>query len=405
MAELIAAVRKVARQSAARPATHINLANMAWVSVAAALALSLLGVYGIDMAMEADIGRGLALGPVAARQLVYLGVGLIAAAMIALPHYRLVAQFGWPAAVVVLGLLVFLLIPFVPAWLVTPRNGTRGWIDLQVFDFQPSEVAKIAYVLVIAQYLRFRTSHRRFLGLVIPAAITFVPVALITLQPDLGTASLFFPTLMAMLVAAGARLRHMAIIVLVAALAAPASYPILKDHQKERVIGLVRQIRGDKEGADGINYQSFTAQRLVGSGQIAGSSDPHARALVRYNYLPEGHNDMVFAVLTTRFGLVGALAILGLYLVWLAGAALVAATCLEPIGRLIAVGLAAFVASQVVVNVGMNIGLLPIIGITLPFVSYGGSSLVTVWLMTGLIFNIAMRRPLPPYRASFEYDE
>jgi rod shape determining protein RodA len=196
----------------------------------------------------------------------------------------------------------------------------------------------------------------------------------------------------------------MTVIVLAAALAAPASYPILRDHQKQRVIGLVRQIRGDREGADGINYQSFTAQRLVGSGQLAGSSDGHARALVRYNSLPEGHNDMVFSVLSTRFGLMGAIGILGLYLVWLVGAALVAATCLEPLGRLIALGLAAFVASQVVVNVGMNIGLLPIIGITLPFVSYGGSSLVTVWLMTGLLFNIAMRRPLPPYRASFEYD-
>jgi cell division protein FtsW (lipid II flippase) len=404
MAELLAAVRLVARQSAARPASRVALANFAWLSVGAALALSLLGVYGIDVALEAE-GGGLGVGPVAAKQLVFLGIGLMAAGLVALPHYRLVAQLGWPAAVVALGLLVFLLVPFVPAWLVTPRNGARAWIDLKLFDFQPSEIAKIVYVLVLAQYLRFRTSHRRFLGLFAPAAITFVPVALITLQPDLGTASLFFPTLMAMLVAAGARLRHMAIIVLVAAMAAPASYPVLKPHQKERVIGLMRQVRGDTEGADDINYQSFTAQRLVGSGTVAGFDDAHARAIVRYNHLPEGHNDMVLSVLMTRFGLLGGVGILGLYLVWLLGAALVAASCLEPVGRLLVIGLAGFVAAQVVVNVGMNVGLAPIIGITLPFLSYGGSSLVTVWLMTGLIFNVAMRRPLPPYRPSFEYDE
>lgn len=404
MPELISAVRQVARQSASRPASRIALANFAWLSVGAALALSLIGVYSIDVAQEAEAG-GLGLGPVAARQLIFLGIGLMAAGVIALPHYKLVAQLSWPAAALALGLLVFLLLPFVPSWLVTPRNGARAWIDLKFFDFQPSEIAKIVYVLVLAQYLRFRTSHRRFFGLFAPAAITFVPVALITLQPDLGTASLFFPTLMAMLVAAGAKLRHMAIIVLAAALAAPASYPVLKPHQKERVIGLMRQIQGDTEGADDINYQSFTAQRLVGAGQVAGSGGAHARALVRYNHLPESHNDMVLAVIMARFGLLGGLLVLVLYLIWLAGAALVAATCLEPVGRLLVIGLAAFLAAQVVVNIGMNVGLAPIIGITLPFVSYGGSSLVTMWLMTGLVFNVAMRRPLPPYRPSFEYDE
>src|SRR5690606_25301913 len=122
-------------------------------------------------------------------------------------------------------------------------------------------------------------------------------------------------------------------------------------------------------------------------------------------HLPERHNDMVLAVLMTRFGLLGGIVVLALYLLWLAGAALVAVTCREPLGRLLVIGLAGFIAAQVVVNVGMNIGLAPIVGITLPFVSYGGSSLVTVWLMTGLIFNVAMRRPLPPYRPSFEYDE
>lgn len=404
MPELISAVRQVARQSASRPASRIALANFGWLSVGAALALSLIGVYGIDVAQEAEAG-GLGLGPVAAKQLIFLGIGLMAAGVVALPHYKLVAQLAWPAAVLALGLLVFLLLPFVPSWLVTPRNGARAWIDLKFFDFQPSEIAKIVYVLVLAQYLRFRTSHRRFFGLFAPAAITFVPVALITLQPDLGTASLFFPTLMAMLVAAGAKLRHMAIIVLAAALAAPASYPVLKPHQKERVIGLMRQIQGDTEGADDINYQSFTAQRLVGAGQVAGSGSAQARALVRYNHLPESHNDMVLAVIMARFGLLGGLLVLVLYLIWLAGAALVAATCLEPVGRMLVIGLAAFLAAQVVVNIGMNVGLAPIIGITLPFVSYGGSSLVTMWLMTGLIFNVAMRRPLPPYRPSFEYDE
>ncbi|MEO1008232.1 MAG: FtsW/RodA/SpoVE family cell cycle protein [Planctomycetota bacterium] len=377
------------------------IANFAWLSVAAGLALSLLGIYAIDLSQR-DAGEP-GLATEAVRQAIFFGVGLVAAAAVCVPHYRWIGALRWPLAVLMLGLLVFLLIPAVPAWLVTPRNGTRGWIDLGPMDFQPSEVTKIAFVLVLAWYLRYRTSHRRFLGLVVPGLMAFVPIALITVQPDLGTASLFVPALFAIVLAAGAKLRHLLVIVVVALLAAPASYPILKPHQKERVVGLIRQIQDSKEGADDINYQSFTAQKLVGAGRLGGNADAHARALVRYNRLPEAHNDMVFSVLATRFGMWGAVGVLGLYLAWLLGALGVAATCSEPFGRLMVVGLAAFIAAQLVINVGMNIGLVPIIGITLPFLSYGGSSMATVWLMTGLVLSVGLRRSQQPYRPSFEY--
>ena len=200
-------------------------------------------------------------------------------------------------------------------------------------------------------------------------------------------------------------MRHLVIIVLAAALAAPAMYPFLKPHQKTRIVALVKQIQGDKEGAYDISYQSFTAQRLVGSGQAAGSTDGHTRALVRFNSLPERHNDFIFSVIAARFGFAGGVAVLLVYALWLVGAILTAANCKDPFGRLLCVGLAGFIAAQVVINIGMNVGLLPVIGITLPFLSYGGSSMITVWLMTGLIVNVAMRKPLPPFRPSFEWEE
>jgi len=106
-----------------------------------------------------------------------------------------------------------------------------------------------------------------------------------------------------------------------------------------------------------------------------------------------------------RFGFLGGLAVLGLYMMWITGALWTAAVCKDPFGRLVCVGLAAFIGTQVIVNVGMNIGLLPIIGITLPFLSHGGSSMITVWIMTGLIVSIAMRKPVPPFRPSFEYGD
>lgn len=379
----------------------LRLVNASWLCVIAGVGLTLIGVYSIDVAQ--NVAGSADLASEAWKQVVFATIGMLAATVIALPHYRLLSLLAWPAMIVVLGLLVFLLLPFVPTAIVTPRNGTRGWINLGVADFQPSELAKIAYVFVVARYLRFRTQHRQFFGLVIPGLLTIPPVALITLQPDLGTASLFIPSLFAILIAAGARLRHLAIIVLCAALAAPAAYPLLQPHQKVRIEGLVRQIQGDRSSAQDINFQSFAAQTLIGAGQVEGVSDPAARALVYYNRLPERHNDMIFSVVVNRFGLVGAIVVLTLYLTWIAGALLVAASCREPFGRLLAVGLTGFIAAQMVINIGMNIGLVPIIGITLPFLSYGGSSMLTVWLMTGLIANVAVHRPRPPYRDSFEY--
>lgn len=383
---------------------RISVAHAAWLSVIAALFLSLIGVYTIDIALRPETGGdALDLAPRAMRQLMFLGAGILAGFVMILPHYRWFSRLAWPSMIISIGLLIFLLIPFVPEAIVKPENGARCWINLGATKLQPAEIAKIAYVLVVAHYLRFRTSHRRFLGLVPLALISAVPLGLIFAEPDLGMVLLFIPTLFGMLLAAGARIRHLTIIVLVAALSAPAAYPVLKPHQKVRIVAMIKQIKGDREGAQDINYQSFTAQTLVGSGGLFGNGDAHTRALVRFNRLPERHNDMIFAVIGARFGLLGGVVVLMLYVLWIAGAILTAAGCKDPFGRLVCVGLAGFVAAQVVVNVGMNIGLVPITGITLPFLSYGGSSLITMWMTTGMLVNIAMRRPLPPFRPSFEY--
>ncbi len=377
--------------------------NPAWLCVLAGLVLTAAGVYAIDLAETTRPLVGMDLAAPAWKQVVFAIIGLLAATLVALPHHRLVGLLAWPALIAVVGLLVFLLIPAVPSFLVTPRNGARAWINLGPIDFQPSELAKVVFVLVIARYLRRRSSHRSLRGLIVPGIITAVPVGLITLQPDLGTASLFVPSLFAMLVAAGARLRHLTLIVLCAALAAPAAYPLLEPHQKERIVGLVQQYQGDRTGDQGINFQAATAQRLIGAGGTAGTTDAAARALVRYNRLPERHNDTIFAVLVTRFGILGGLAVLAAYGLWVGGAVATAGICRDPEARLICVGFAGFVTAQMIVNVGMNLGLLPIIGVTLPLVSYGGSSLVTSWIMTGLVMNAGLHRPRPPFRPSFEY--
>jgi cell division protein FtsW (lipid II flippase) len=380
----------------------VRTGGAAWLVVAASLALSLISVYCIDVA-EGVSAHG-EFGRTALKQLFFAGVGIGAAVIVCMPHYRRLGYASWALLGISVALLAFLLIPFVPSSIVRPRNGARSWIDLGPVDFQPSEVAKIAYVLVIAWYLRFRKNHRTFGGLLPPAIITFIPVALITVQPELGTALLFIPVLGAILIAAGAKLKHLTVIVLIALMAAPAAYPLLMPHQKSRIKGMLLQIEGDSSEDQGNNMQSVTAQRLVGAGEGSGAGDERARTLLHFNALPERHTDMIYAVVCNRFGMVGGLTVMGLYVLWIIGAVLTAGMCREPFGRLVVVGLTAFVAGQAVVNIGMNLGLVPIIGITLPYLSYGGSSMVTVWLMTGLIVSIAIRRPTMMMRRSFEFD-
>ncbi len=370
---------------------NLSIIHWGWVTLLASLGLSLIGLYAIDIAEAVTIDRSPSGTTI--RQAIFLGVGISAAIFIAVPHFRLLRFIAWPAYIACIGLLIFLLVPIVPESIVTPRNGARGWINMGFADFQPAEVTKIAFVLTVAGFLRYRREHTRLRGLVAPGLIAAIPVGLITLQPDLGSASLFVPSLFAMLLIAGARLRHLVLIVLLATAAAPASWPLLRPHQKVRIVAIMQQIQGSTEGAQDINFQSFTAQRLVGAGRLVGNTDASSRALVRYNRLPEAHNDMVFAVICLRFGLLGGVLVLLLYFIWVASALMTAWHCREPFGRALIVGLTAFVGTQAFINIGMTVGLVPIIGITLPFVSYGGSSMLTSWLMTGLVMNVGFRRP------------
>jgi cell division protein FtsW (lipid II flippase) len=417
----------------------------AWLCVFAGFALSVLGIYAIDLGTvdsPAHPGEFVTMSGLVLRQTIFLIIGLFAAALIATPHYRWLRIGSWVLFFGMVFLLVFLLIPFVPTSIVHPRNGARAWIELGPIDFQPGELAKVAFVLVIADYLRFRANHRTLVGLIPPAVIAFVPALLIAMQPDLGMATLFAPAIFAMLLAAGARIRHMIAVVSVAscgvilvvtlAIALPmGSVPLLKVHQQARIVGLFHMLM-DPDGSKGggtntsnrvtstfaaqsafssttedMTFQARVSKRMAASGGASGLTDSQTRSLHKYNELPERHNDMILSVVMTRFGLFGGVMVVGLYGLWLLGAYITAATCKDAFGQLVVVGLSAILFAQTFINVGMVLGILPIIGLTLPFVSYGGTSMVTVWVMTGIIFSVGMRRLAPTGmgRPAFEFDE
>lgn len=371
------------------------LPNVAWLCLAAAVGLAAIGILAIRLA---DPGQ-------AARQMVFLPVALLAMGVAAVPHHRRLVDAAYPAFGLTLVMLVALLLPFMPESFVPERNGARRWFDLGAFQIQPSELTKIAYVLSLAAYLRFRENYRSVRGLLAPFVITMLPIGLIVVEPDLGTATLFIPVLFAVLIVAGARLKHIAVIVLIGLITLPAMYPLLRPHQQQRIQAMVAQLQGDTRELGGIRFQGHKAQTLVGAGRLTGHDAEHAANLVRFNRLPEAQNDMIFAVICTRWGLAGGAAVLGLYALFTAGGLLVAALNKEPFARLVAVGIVSFVFAQAFVNMGMTVGILPITGMTLPFVSYGGSSLVANFLMVGLLLNAGVRRPIILAQPSFEYDQ
>lgn len=383
----------------------LRLSTPAWLCVTSSLLMCVLGVYIIDLTRASEWSGFGGMHPLSVRQAVFICVGIVAALVVALPHYRFMGMVSGPLMVLMVALLILILLPVMPDSIVSRQRGARSWINLGVADFQPSEIVKAVYVVLIAYYLRHRDDHRTVKGLARVGVMTAVPVGLITVQPDLGTSLLFIPALFAMLMAAGARLRHLGLVVVCVAMAAPASYPLLEPHQKVRIDGLVQQIRGDRTTAHGINFQSFTAQTLAGAGGIAGVGDARSRAMVRYSRLPEAHNDMIFAVIVNRFGVLGGVGVVVLYGVWVAGALLTSLGCKSGLGRLIPIGLAAFVVGAALIHIGMNIGLLPVTGINLPFISYGGSSMLSSWLMTGLVLSVGLHRAEDTMRESFRFEE
>jgi rod shape determining protein RodA len=209
-----------------------------------------------------------------------------------------------------------------------------------------------------------------------------------------------------MQVAARGRLSHLLAGVLLTAVLGPVAYvTALQPYQRARIDAIVAQWQGDTRFEQREGFQGWRAMRLVGSGGVAGVGEEHARSLVRLNALPEEHNDMIFAVVAVRWGAIGALATVAGYLAIVVAALATALLGRDGFGRLVAVGIAGLTLSQASINIGMTIGLLPITGITLPFVSYGGTSLVASWINIGLLLGVGLRRPRPGDREGPAYGE
>lgn len=266
-------------------------------------------------------------------------------------------------------------------------QGAQRWIPLGPLSFQPSEVAKLFLIITFAKHLdghREITSLRQLVPILLHAAL---PIALIVQQPDMGTSMVLLAILAAMLFAAGTPLRAMAGLGAAAAIAAPVLWQVLHDYQRRRLLVFI------DPGLDplGAGYALIQSKIAVGSGQLFGKGFLQGtQNLLRF--IPEQHTDFIFTVIGEEFGFAGAVIILALFGLWLWRAMTAAMQAKDRLGMLMAVGVLAMIAFHLFINVGMTVGLAPVTGIPLPFISHGGSALLAMLAGTGLLLNIGMRR-------------
>jgi len=353
------------------------LQNVDWL-----LLVTAFGLVTISTVTLASLHVDRAGGSVVVRQLVWFAIGLVVMVFLAsLDSRRLVRA----APVIYLLGLAGLASVFALGRTV---SGARRWVVWGPLSVQPSELFKVCFVLMMVWALTSRWAQpvgKLTLTMMLP--LVAVPIVLIIKQPDLGTALLLVPVLVILLIGAGVRLKLLGGMALGAVLSMPLAWFALKEYQRERILVFLDPFRDPLGSA----YNVIQAKIAIGSGQLLGKGVAGATQS-RLSFLPERHTDFIFAVFAEMWGFVGCLILLLCYVLLLLRGFDIAATAREPVGRLVALGATSLFAAQVLINVGMVTGLLPVVGIPLPLMSYGGSSMVASFMTLGLLLSVRMRQ-------------
>ncbi len=317
-------------------------------------------------------------------QLIWFGVGMICTGLIFLLHYSTFSRLAYPIYFANILLLVAVLV------LGKSTLGAKRWIGIGALRLQPSEFMKLSMVICLAKYFETdRTvSGYGIRDLLLPTVLVGVPSLLIMAQPDLGTAMIIMLTFGSMMLFVKIRPQTLLIIGLIAALALPAVYKFaLKPYQKQRIVSFI------DPGSDpkGSGYNSIQSMVAVGSGKILGKGYRKGTQS-QLNFLPEHHTDFIFSVFSEEHGFVGGVILITLYLVFLHNGLQVAYQSNDKFALLLCLGIVFIFFWHFAVNIGMVTGLLPIVGVPLPFLSYGGSALITATLGVAVLLNVANKK-------------
>lgn len=355
------------------------LRNIDKLLLFATLALGVFGIIMIFSATRADSPSTYYLK----RQLMFF--------ILALLFMLLGAGFDYhkimPYAKIIYGITVFLLMVVL---LFPARGGAHRWITLPFFEPQPSEIAKLAVIIMLATFIadrRMELSSFKDFGKAL--GIALVPMFFIFLEPDLGMTLSLFIIAVGMLLVGGATLRQMAILGAgsLVAVVAGLQFHLLKSYQLSRLLVFLKPDMDPLESG----YNLLQSKIAIGSGQLVGKG-LFQGTQTNLKFIPEHHTDFIFSVIGEELGFIGGIVLLALFAVLLWRAFKIAITARDAFGTMLAVGIVVMFFFQIVVNVGMTMGIMPITGIPLPFVSYGGSSLIVNFFCVGLLLNIGMRR-------------
>ncbi len=346
-------------------------------------AVALLTIAGVAMIRSAIAGNQFLIEQdTVPRQIIYGLAGFVVLLLTAAIDYRLWSALSRPMYMVMLGLLAMIPIAGIVGF------GSTRWFQVGILTIQPSELAKILMILILASYLN---AHRHDIdqpGIVIRSLLlTGLPALLVFVQPDLSTAIVLGVIWVALLWAAGARPRHLAMIAAVGLLAPLLAWPLLQDYQKARVITFLFP---DPDAQFGATYNVNQALIAIGSGGLAGKGYASG-SQVQLRFLKVRHTDFIFSVTAEEFGFIGAVIFLAVFVFVILRCLRAARLARDLYGALICYGVATLLAFQGFFNIGVNLNLFPVSGLPLPFLSYGGSSLLTSLLAIGLVESVILR--------------
>ncbi len=358
-----------------RLATHFD-----WWFAATILAMALLGIltiYSSNALAISAFRRTLYL-----RQMTWVGIGVVALVAACLVSYRTLGRFAYVIFGLSLVLLVLVLV------IGKAGLGAHRWIRVGGFAFQPSEFAKLGLVLFLARYFDdHRETLREPRTMLVPAALTTLCMLLVLKQPDLGTALLLLFIALSIMLLLGLDWRRLVPFAVGGAALAPLLWMLLKDYQRRRILVFLNP---DLDPL-GAGYHIAQSKIAVGSGGAFGKGWL-AASQSQLNFLPLNHTDFIFAVLAEQWGFLGCLVVLLVYFYLITKGFQIARDCTDLFAAILAAGVSAMLTIQVLINTAMVLGMMPVVGIPFPLLSYGGSSLLVTMLSLGLLLNIHMRR-------------
>jgi rod shape determining protein RodA len=348
------------------------------------LAFTMLVVGAGLVALYSAVHAGTDTAPgIFTRQLVWYAIGTGVMIVTFLFNYKSYERWGHLIYILCVAALVAVLLfgKYVA--------GSKRWLVLGPVSVQPSEMVKLAVIIILAKYYArvTTTDGLQWREMLTPAILTAIPFILIQQQPDLGTAMVIALIAGSMTLYIKIERRTLIGLITGSALAVPLVWSFLKGYQKQRIMTFLDPDR-DPLGA---GYHIIQSKIAIGSGMLTGKGflQGTQNAL---DFLPEQHTDFIFSVLAEEWGLVGTLTVMCLFLLIMIWGLQIAQKSRDTFGKILAVGVTAMIAWQVFINIGMVMGLMPVVGVTLPFISYGGSSVITTMAGMGLLLNISMRR-------------